>query len=72
MTHHAKVARDKEHGLQKQGKDDIAPRTLKGRTSRKERLKGPECKIEIKNAGTRRQLRHKFEMVPGARGSVVG
>jgi hypothetical protein len=31
MTHIAKVARRKEHGLQRQGKDDVAPRTPKGR-----------------------------------------
>jgi hypothetical protein len=34
MTHRARVALRKKHGLQRQGKDDIAPRTPKGRMSR--------------------------------------
>jgi hypothetical protein len=37
MTQHAKVERRKEHGLQRQVKDDIAPRTPKRETSRKKR-----------------------------------
>jgi hypothetical protein len=61
MTHSAEVARRRAHGLQRQEKDDIAPRTPKGRTSRKKRWKGLECKIGIKNPGTRQQLRRKFE-----------
>jgi hypothetical protein len=61
MTHCAIVARRKERGLQRQGKDDIAPRILKGRTSRKKHWKGLECKIGIKKPGTRRQLRLQIE-----------
>jgi hypothetical protein len=61
MTHSAKVARSREHGLQRQGKDDIAPRTPKGRTSRMKRWKDPECKLGIKNPDTRRQLLLKIE-----------
>jgi hypothetical protein len=49
MTHSAKVAWGREHGLQRQGKADIAPRTQKGRTSRMKCWKGPECKIGIKD-----------------------
>jgi hypothetical protein len=63
MTHRAEVARRKEHGLQREGKDDIALRTPKGRTSMKKGLKGPECKIGIKNPDTRRQLLHKIERI---------
>jgi hypothetical protein len=49
----AAVARRREHGLQRQGKDNMAPRTPKGRTSRMQnRNKGPS---------TRRQLRLKIE-----------
>jgi hypothetical protein len=44
MTHCAKVARGREHRLQRQGNDDIAPRTQKGRTEENKRLKGPERK----------------------------
>jgi hypothetical protein len=50
-----------EHRLQRQGKDDMAPRTLKGRMSRMKRRKGPECKIGIKDPGTRWLLRLKIE-----------
>jgi hypothetical protein len=35
MTHLAKVAQHKEHEFQRQGKDDIAPRTPKGHPGRK-------------------------------------
>jgi hypothetical protein len=52
MTHHAKVAWHKEHGLRKQVKDDIALRILKGLTSRKKCWKGPKCKIGMKNPYT--------------------
>jgi hypothetical protein len=61
MTHRAEVARRKEHGLQTQGKDDIAPRTPEGRRSKKKCWKGPEFKIGVKNPVTRRQLRLKIE-----------
>jgi hypothetical protein len=37
MTHSAKVTRGKEHGLQRQVKDNSAPRTPTGRTSRMKR-----------------------------------
>jgi hypothetical protein len=45
MTHSAKVARQRNHRLQRQEKDDIAPRTLKEQMSRMKYWKGPECKI---------------------------
>jgi hypothetical protein len=45
MTHRTDVAWRKEHGLQRQVKDDVAPRTPKGKTFRKKCWKGPECKI---------------------------
>jgi hypothetical protein len=61
MIHHAKVARQKEHGLLRQGKYDIAPSTPKGWTSRMKHWKGPECKIGIKAPDTRRQLCLKIE-----------
>jgi hypothetical protein len=61
MTRSAKVARRREHGLQIRGKDDSAPRTLKGRTSRIKHWKGPECKIKITDPYTRWQLRLKIE-----------
>jgi hypothetical protein len=48
-TRCAKPARGREHGLQRQGKDVIAPRTRKGR---KEGLwNGPECNSGIRNQG---------------------
>jgi hypothetical protein len=61
MTHSAKVAQRGEHGLQRQGKDDIAPRTLKGQTSRMKCWRGPECKIGIKYQDPRWQLHLKIE-----------
>jgi hypothetical protein len=60
MAYNAKVARRREHGLQGQEKDYMAPRTPKGRTSRMKRWKDPEYKIEIKDPDTRRQLRLKI------------
>jgi hypothetical protein len=56
MTHCAKVARGREHGLQRQGNDDIAPRTQKGRTETNRRFKGPESKNGIRNRGREQQL----------------
>jgi hypothetical protein len=56
MTRCAEVSRRREHGLQKKGKDDIAPRIPKGRTSRMKRWRGPECKIGIKDPDAREQL----------------
>jgi hypothetical protein len=44
--------RSREHRLQRQGKDYMAQRTLKVRTSRMKRRKGPECKMGIKDPGT--------------------
>jgi hypothetical protein len=61
MACSAKVPCHREHGLQRQGKDDIAPRTAKGRTSRMKHWKGPKCKIGIMDPNARRQLRLKIE-----------
>jgi hypothetical protein len=48
MTRCAKVARGREHGLQRQGKDDIAPKTQK--QQKEEGLwKGPECNSGIRD-----------------------
>jgi hypothetical protein len=59
MTRCAKVARGREHGLQRQGKDDIAPRTWKGRKEENKRLKGPECKNGVRYQGLRQQFQGK-------------
>jgi hypothetical protein len=56
----AKVERGREHGLQKQGENNIAPRTLKGRTMENNRLKNPKCKSGISDIGVKRQLRGKM------------
>jgi hypothetical protein len=45
VIHSAEVPWCREHGLQGEEKDDITPRTPKGRTSRMKRWKGTECKI---------------------------
>jgi hypothetical protein len=58
-TQCAKVARGREHGLQKQGKDDIAPRTRKGRTQENKCFKGPECKNGVRYRCLRQQLQGK-------------
>jgi hypothetical protein len=58
----AKVARGWEHGLQRQGKDDIAPRTRKGRTEENRRSKGPKCKNCIRNRGLRQHLRRRMRI----------
>jgi hypothetical protein len=42
-------------------KDDIAPRTPKGRTSRMKCWNGSECKIGIKDPDTRQQLHLKIK-----------
>jgi hypothetical protein len=46
---------------QEQSMIDIVPETTKGRTSGKRRWNGPECKIGIKDSGTRRQPHLKIE-----------
>jgi hypothetical protein len=56
-TRCAKVARGREHRLQRQGKDDIAPRPRKGQTEENKRLKGPECKNDVRY----RELRQQFQ-----------
>jgi hypothetical protein len=56
MTQCAKVAQGRKHGLQKQEKDDIAPRTRKGQTEEKRRFTGPDCKNGIRNRGLSQQL----------------
>jgi hypothetical protein len=60
MTRCAKVARGREHGLQRQGNDDIALRTRKGQTEENKRLKGPECKNGVRYRGLRQQLQGKI------------
>jgi hypothetical protein len=60
MTLHEKVAQQKEHGLQKKGKDNVAPRIPKGCTCRMKRRKDPADKIGIEDPDTRRQLRLKI------------
>jgi hypothetical protein len=56
-TRCAKVARGREHGLQRQGKDDIAPITHKQRKEEGKGLwKGPECNSGIRDRGLREQL----------------
>jgi hypothetical protein len=60
-TLHAKVTQREGHGDQGQGKNDIALNTTKGRIFRKKCWKSPECKIGIKNPGTRWQLHLKIE-----------
>jgi hypothetical protein len=44
-TRCAKVARGREHGLHRQGKEDTVPRPRKGRTEKNERFKGRNAKI---------------------------
>jgi hypothetical protein len=61
MILHGKVAQRKEHGLQRKGKDDVAPRTPKGCTCRMKFWKDTECKIGIEDPDTRRQLHLKTE-----------
>jgi hypothetical protein len=61
MTLHGKVAWQKEHGLQRKGKDDVAPRTPKRCTCRMKLWKDPECKIGIEDPDTRWQLHLKTE-----------
>jgi hypothetical protein len=61
MTLHAKVTRLKGRGVQGQGKNDVAPKTTKGWKFGKKCWKGPECKIGMKNPGTRQQLHLKIE-----------
>jgi hypothetical protein len=57
MTRNAKVTRGREHGLQRQGKDDISPRTWKGRTEENRRWKGLECNNVKRDRSLRQQLR---------------
>jgi hypothetical protein len=61
MTLCAKVARRKEYGLQRKGKDAIAPRTPKGCTCRMKLWKDPAGKIRIEDPDTKRQLCLKTE-----------
>jgi hypothetical protein len=50
MTCSAKMTQGTEHGLRKQGEDNIAPKTWKGRTKNK-RLKNTTCKSDIRDRG---------------------
>jgi hypothetical protein len=61
VTQSADVTRRKGHGHQVQSKNDVAPKTTKRRQSWKKHLKDPECKIGIKDPGTRRQLLLEIE-----------
>jgi hypothetical protein len=58
-TRCAKVARGRENGLQRKGKDDITPRTQKGRTEENRRL-SPECKNGVRYRGLRQQFQGKI------------
>jgi hypothetical protein len=58
-TRCAKVARGREHGLQRQGKKDTVPTPWKGRTEKNKRFKGPECNNGLRNRGLSQQLRSK-------------
>jgi hypothetical protein len=62
MTRCAKVARGREHGLQRQGTDNIAPRTRKGRTEENRSFNCPECKNGISNRGRKQQLRGRMRI----------
>jgi hypothetical protein len=53
------VARGREHRLQRQVKDDIAPRTRKGRTEENKGLKGPESKNGVRYRDFRQQFQGK-------------
>jgi hypothetical protein len=53
MTRCTGVAQRKEHGLQKKGQDDMAPRTWKGCTCRLKRWKDPADRMGIKDPGGR-------------------
>jgi hypothetical protein len=61
MTCSAGVAWRKGHRHKTQKKDDVAPRSLKGRTFRKRCWKCLERNSDIKNPGTRQQLHLKIE-----------
>jgi hypothetical protein len=61
MNLRAKGTRRKEHGLQKQKKEDTAPRTPKGRTCRTKLGKDPACKFGIEDPDIRRRMRLKIE-----------
>jgi hypothetical protein len=61
MTRCAGVARHEGYKRKRQNKDDVAPRRPKGRTFGRRRWKYPERNNVIRNPGTKRQLRLKFE-----------
>jgi hypothetical protein len=56
MTHSAKVTWGKEHGLQRQVKDNSAPRTLTERMSRMRRWISPECNNGVRDRGLNPKL----------------
>jgi hypothetical protein len=55
------VTRRKEHRCKGQNKDDVVPRTSKGRTLGRRHQPKPERKNSIRNRGLRQQLRSKRE-----------
>jgi hypothetical protein len=59
----AKVARGREHGLQRQGKDDIIPKTQEQQKEEGEGLwKGLECNSGIRDRVLREQLRDRLRI----------
>jgi hypothetical protein len=56
MTHSAKVTLGKEHGLQRQVKDNRAPRAPAGRTSRMRSWIDPECNNGTRDRGLNQKL----------------
>jgi hypothetical protein len=56
MMHHAKVAQHREQDRKRYDQDNVAPRTLKGRTSGMRRWKGAECNNGIRDWGLKQQL----------------
>jgi hypothetical protein len=56
------VARSREHGLEKQGKDDITPRTRKGRKDGEILWKSPEYNSGINDRRLRQQPRRRMRI----------
>jgi hypothetical protein len=56
MIHRVKVARHRGRDRKIYDQDNVAPRTLKGRTSRMTCWKGPECNNVMRDRGLKQQL----------------